>query len=288
MTTTENSRADAPTDDRRQALCEALTEYFVALDSAIGIDTPDRILCLFDYHDSRNVDDLIDRAIVPALAERSRSPAMAAEAVAIYQILTEEGAWLDVPQKIYDRTKSDPTLARVVYAAQQPAQADIEVIARTVDCVHVDLNGDRAAAIERLSRFAAAFSTRVKESPEQADAREGLTDEQRRTVECADAWLTDKGLPTYTKLRALAAHPGLSEPHSEVTDAWIKVNVQYPTEAGIAPDDDVMAWNSDPGFPTIIEASFVSPGFPEYTYWKKKPHGPVDVARADDSAHDGR
>lgn len=48
----------------------------------------------------------------------------AAEPVAIYQILTEEGAWLDVPQRIYEKTKSDPTLTRVVYAAPQPpAQA---------------------------------------------------------------------------------------------------------------------------------------------------------------------
>ncbi|WP_322038212.1 hypothetical protein [Burkholderia cenocepacia] len=47
-----------------------------------------------------------------------------ATAPAIYQILTEEGAWLDTTREYYDRTKSDPALARVVYSAPQPtAQA---------------------------------------------------------------------------------------------------------------------------------------------------------------------
>lgn len=86
----------------------------------------------------------------------------------------------------------------------------------------------------------------------------------------------------------LAAHPGQPEPRAEVMDDWIKVDIQRPTEAGIEPDDDVIAWNNDPGFPTIVEASFVSPGFPEYTHWKKKPHGPIDAASAEGSAHDER
>ncbi|MCA8229265.1 hypothetical protein [Burkholderia vietnamiensis] len=60
--------ADTLTDDKRQALGEALTEYFAALDRDIGIETPDRILSLFDYYDSRNVDDLIDCAIAPTIA----------------------------------------------------------------------------------------------------------------------------------------------------------------------------------------------------------------------------
>ncbi|KVD57297.1 hypothetical protein WI87_18830 [Burkholderia ubonensis] len=66
---TRNSRADALTEERRQALGEALTEYFATLDSDAGIRAQNgRILRTFDYCDSRNVDDLIDRAIVPALA----------------------------------------------------------------------------------------------------------------------------------------------------------------------------------------------------------------------------
>ncbi len=67
--TTDNSRADALTDDQRQALGESLSAYFGKLDSDEGIRAPEgRILRAFDYCDSRNVDDLIDRAIVPALA----------------------------------------------------------------------------------------------------------------------------------------------------------------------------------------------------------------------------
>jgi len=59
---------DSLTDGKRKAVGEALTEYFAALDRDMGIDTPDRILSLFDYHDSRNIDDLIDRAIAPTIA----------------------------------------------------------------------------------------------------------------------------------------------------------------------------------------------------------------------------
>ncbi|WP_407971411.1 hypothetical protein ACJ51O_07880 [Burkholderia pyrrocinia] len=86
----------------------------------------------------------------------------------------------------------------------------------------------------------------------------------------------------------LALLTGQPEPRAEVMDDWIKVDIQRPTEAGIEPDDDVIAWNNDPGFPTIVEASFVSPGFPEYTHWKKKPHGPIDAASAEGSARDER
>ncbi|MCA8411579.1 hypothetical protein LGN03_08990 [Burkholderia multivorans] len=69
MNDQQQSRADALTDDQRQALGEAISEYFEKLDSDEGIRTPEgRILRAFDYCDSRNVDDLIDRAILPALA----------------------------------------------------------------------------------------------------------------------------------------------------------------------------------------------------------------------------
>ncbi|WP_330555403.1 hypothetical protein [Burkholderia multivorans] len=62
-------RAAALTSDQRQALGEAISEYFEKLDSDEGIRTPEgRILRAFDYCDSHNVDDLIDRAILPALA----------------------------------------------------------------------------------------------------------------------------------------------------------------------------------------------------------------------------
>ena len=56
-----------------------------------------------------------------ARAAASQPAAAAGQEAAVYQILTEEGAWLDVPHKIYERKKSDPALTRVVYTAP-PAQ----------------------------------------------------------------------------------------------------------------------------------------------------------------------
>ncbi|MBN3839307.1 hypothetical protein [Burkholderia sp. Ac-20349] len=80
----------------------------------------------------------------------------------------------------------------------------------------------------------------------------------------------------------LATHDGGCWQY-EVADSaeasWISVTIQRPCDAGIAPDDDVLAWNNDPGFPTIVEASFVSAGFPEYTHWQPKPAGPADAVR---------
>jgi hypothetical protein len=87
---TDSCRATALTDDQRQALGEALTEYFAALDRGIGIDTPDRILSLFDYHDSRNVDDLIDHAIAPAIAEFSVEEPAATPAAAEQTLSIED------------------------------------------------------------------------------------------------------------------------------------------------------------------------------------------------------
>ncbi|KVT65644.1 hypothetical protein WK55_31305 [Burkholderia ubonensis] len=76
------SREDALTDDQRQALGESISEYFGKLDSDEGIRAPEgRILRAFDYCDSRNVDDLIDRAIVPALAASPVEQPAAAPAV---------------------------------------------------------------------------------------------------------------------------------------------------------------------------------------------------------------
>lgn len=51
---------------------------------------------------------------IPCYLGAVRAPA--AEPVAIYQILTEDGAWLDTTREYYERVNSDPALARVVYA----------------------------------------------------------------------------------------------------------------------------------------------------------------------------
>lgn len=82
---------------------------------------------------------------------------------AIYQILTEEGAWLDTTREYYERVKSDPALARVVYAAPQPpAQADareaLDEIRATVCAIAVVGSVDghdvirRASAIDLIDR----------------------------------------------------------------------------------------------------------------------------------------
>ncbi|KGV79812.1 putative DNA-directed RNA polymerase domain protein [Burkholderia pseudomallei MSHR4375] len=72
----------------------------------------------------------------------------------------------------------------------------------------------------------------------------------------------------------------------KMEDDWIRADVQRPIEAGIPSDDDVLAWNNDPGFATIIEASFISQSFPEYTHWKKKPEAPADIDHAKGVVHD--
>jgi len=67
--------------------------------------------------DSEFYGDALVRAEV-----RSDYQAMIAAATPLvrYQILTEEGEWLDVPQAYYERFKSDATLTRAIAAAPQP------------------------------------------------------------------------------------------------------------------------------------------------------------------------
>ncbi|MBR7929443.1 hypothetical protein [Burkholderia ambifaria] len=60
--------------------------------------------------------------------QEARAAEVTPQPAAIYQILTEEGAWLDTTLEYYERVKSDPALARVVYVTpQKPAQADVRV-----------------------------------------------------------------------------------------------------------------------------------------------------------------
>ncbi|WP_334067301.1 hypothetical protein [Burkholderia cepacia] len=71
--------------------------------------------------------DMIEHAGAPGarLAENCSialgvtAPAQAA-VPAIYQIRTEEGAWLDVPHRTYEKSKNDPALTRVVYTIPKP------------------------------------------------------------------------------------------------------------------------------------------------------------------------
>ncbi|CAJ8845363.1 gp03 [Burkholderia pseudomallei] len=142
--------------------------------------------------------------------------------------------------------------------------------------------------------------------PAQAGARVGLTDEQRDAIDFVIGWYEQSTIADnpyrehIAALRALlSARPAESwqveidaykrevreleavlRIPEKIEDDWIRADVHSPTEAGIPHDDDVLAWNNDPGFATIISASFISPSFPEYTHWKKKPEAPADIDHA--------
>ncbi|WP_124838976.1 hypothetical protein [Burkholderia cepacia] len=179
----------------------------------------------------------------------------------------------------------------------------------------IAFNTTEQSGKDRDDALDAAYRAELAAAPQpaQADARVGLTDDLRQR--CRELLeLNEKGESPQVALRVLAdtyhpdisahdrrsmavsqthiealrallaAHPGQPEPRAEATDDWISVTAQRPCDAGIASCDDVLAWNNDPGFPTIVEAHFVSPGFPEYTHWKRKPIGPVNAARTGASA----
>ncbi|WP_407971412.1 hypothetical protein ACJ51O_07885 [Burkholderia pyrrocinia] len=141
----------------------------------------------------------------------------------------EEGAWLDVPKKVYERTKSDPALTRVVYTAPQPpAQADD----RPLDDELWDQTlRERDEYHEMADKLAAAIAAHfgvdigehsnancpwdealeVIENTEKADAREVLADGLiRRCRELLD--LSAKGESSQEALCALADtyHPDIS------------------------------------------------------------------------------
>ncbi|MDR8105594.1 hypothetical protein KPB04_28060 [Burkholderia cenocepacia] len=125
------------------------------------------------------------------------APAQAAEP-AIYQILTEEGAWLDTTPEYYERVKSDPALARVVYTApQHPSHFAI----LTREEIGEAWREAGSAGVEKAIRNATA----------QADAWEGLTDEL--LMRCRELLeLNERGESPQVALRALADtyHPDIS------------------------------------------------------------------------------
>lgn len=123
--------------------------------------------------------------LADAKAALDGAPAQAAEAVAIpplvrYQILTEEGGWLDVPQAYYERFKGDPTLTRVVNPMQPMAAHDESSIEKHFDDYGFYLHGFEEE--DREAFFQAAMALIAAPQPAQADARVGLTDEQREAI----------------------------------------------------------------------------------------------------------
>ncbi|WP_258048557.1 hypothetical protein [Burkholderia anthinoferrum] len=126
---------------------------------------------------------------------------------AIYQILTEDGAWLDTTREHYKRVKSDPALARVVYAAPQPP-AHAAILTRE--------------EIGEAWREAGSFGVEkaIRNARAQADARDGLTDALRRAREelAIVEWDNDPPARVTDMLSTidalLAAHPGQPGPHA--------------------------------------------------------------------------
>lgn len=218
-----------------------------------GEDPPERIHTLFDKIE----------------AFVTRSPAMAAEAVAFE--ITEQAA------------------------AEWASRHDVDHVLK-----HFSTQRNAIEDARTLHLLAAA------PQPAQAGARVGLTDEQRDAIDFVIGWYEQSTIADnpyrehIAALRALlSARPAESwqveidaykrevreleavlRIPEKMEDDWIRADVQRPIEAGIPSDDDVLAWNNDPGFATIIEASFISQSFPEYTHWKKKPKAPADIDHA--------
>ncbi|WP_260435486.1 hypothetical protein [Burkholderia cenocepacia] len=139
--------------------------------------------------DERSIEDGegIEEATQRIAVILSRFPAQAAELVAI-----PAGCALVPIQRSYDMR----TMALIAFNTMEQAGNDQD---DALDAAH-------RATIEAAPR-----------PPGQADAREELTVDQQRTVECADAWLSDKGLPTYSELRTLLAlYPDRSKQRAEV------------------------------------------------------------------------
>ncbi|KWD81816.1 hypothetical protein [Burkholderia ubonensis] len=127
--------------------------------------------------------------------------AQAVESVAIYQILTEEGAWLNTTREYYERVKSDPALARVVYSAPRLA-AQTAILTR--DEIGEAWREAGSAGVEQVIRNAA----------ELAGAREGLTTERAfalymlaRTTSDSERWINELR-------KVFATHPGQAEPRA--------------------------------------------------------------------------
>jgi hypothetical protein len=84
----------ALSDEQRQALGEALSDYFDKLDSHQPKNR--RILHIWDHCDARNIDDLIDTAIAPVLASSPECGEAGWEALRdVIRCLRETGAYQD-------------------------------------------------------------------------------------------------------------------------------------------------------------------------------------------------
>ncbi|WP_244120295.1 hypothetical protein [Burkholderia gladioli] len=150
-----------------------------------------------------NDDDYEVRAVDAAPAAPVAEPTMRPET-------TSKHIARDIREGRFPK-QSEPKMVPVAQAvaADGEAQDDIEGIARAAGCTNVDLIGDRAKAIERLTAFAARVRAAV--SPATADIPDAVWDDVKRTYQAtaderaAFAWPPLPDLPpqfTYTLNRA--------------------------------------------------------------------------------------
>ena len=198
---------------------------------------------------------------------------------AIYQIRTEEGAWLNTTREYYERVKSDPALARVVYAAPQPpAQAKApdgltdeqrEVIEHAVACLELsELSAERELAHELR-----VIADRVAQPHPKCH-----------------------GCPINPTCPSTTCGVSQPEPRAEVTDGWTRVDEKLPPynrkigSHGV----EVLIWPAmESGERTAFFGRRISqkPMFYRYgapvhgvTHWMPVPDGPNDAARAGGAA----
>ncbi|WP_232355981.1 hypothetical protein [Burkholderia vietnamiensis] len=124
----------------------------------------------------------IEDAVQRIAAILSRSPAMAAEAVAHVPIHPKRGPlWANTVATLdADRPAYYPT--RALYFAPPPAQAAMPVLTDAMRAVITNESGAYQSADDLYAALCAAADD---ERPAQADARVGLTDEQREAIQRA-------------------------------------------------------------------------------------------------------
>ncbi|CAJ2929094.1 gp43 [Burkholderia pseudomallei] len=301
--------AAAPIDDARKCLMEVVSHHDsivagFAAQRLAAEEAQDSDAAAYWKHESdvaHRMKAQADRALA-AMAQSAPSPAVSFEAWCdrfpeISAVERLRDAWQEA------RAAASPAMAAEAVAFEITEQAAAEWASRhDVDHVLKHFSTQRNAIEDARTLHLLAAAPQ----PAQAGARVGLTDEQRDAIDFVIGWYEQSTIADnpyrehIAALRALlSARPAESwqveidaykrevreleavlRIPEKIEDDWIRADVHSPTEAGIPHDDDVLAWNNDPGFATIISASFISPSFPEYTHWKKKPEAPADIDHA--------
>ncbi|MDN7488527.1 hypothetical protein QZM35_12535 [Burkholderia sp. AU45274] len=106
-----------------------------------------------------------------------------------YQILTEEGGWLDVPQAYYERFKSDTTLTRAIAAAPPPPAPASALVGLTDELRAVMQDAARSLSVraDELKESNTSIDGEWCDAEEKAayDAEVGLVERLRALLEGA-------------------------------------------------------------------------------------------------------